>query len=107
MLPAENLRRHLGEGNAGRFLQGVDRGIRLVDLAGGTSLGGRLAELAGGSVLLMVRDQLDAAMALIELDGVARRVVLCPPHLPTEHLAVIIADAEAEAVVSDGDRAQP
>ena len=107
MLPAENLRRHLGEGNAGRFLQGVDRGIRLVDLAGGTSLGGRLAELAGGSVLLMARDQLDAAMALIELDGVARRVVLCPPHLATEHLAVIIADAEAEAVVSDGDRAQP
>jgi acyl-coenzyme A synthetase/AMP-(fatty) acid ligase len=107
MLPAENLRRHLGEGNAGRFLQGVDRGIRLADLAGGTCLGGRLAELAGSSVLLMARDQLDAAMALIELDGVARRVVLCPPHLPTEHLAVIIADAEAEAVVSDGDRAQP
>ena len=107
MLPAENLRRHLGEGNAGRFLQGADRGIRLADLAGGTCLGGRLAELAGSSVLLMARDQLDAAMALIELDGVARRVVLCPPHLPTEHLAIIIADAEAEAVVSDGDRAQP
>ena len=63
MLPAENLRRHLGEGNAGRFLQGVDRGIRLVDLAGGTCLGGRLAELAGSSVLLMARDQLDAAIA--------------------------------------------
>jgi acyl-coenzyme A synthetase/AMP-(fatty) acid ligase len=106
MPPAENLRRRVGKGKAGRFLEGVDRGIRLADLAGGTSLGGRLAELAGRSVLLLARDQLAAAIALIELDGIARRLVLCPPDVPTEHLAAIIAHAEVDAMVSDGDRAE-
>ena len=106
MPPLENLRQRVGEGKAGRFLQGAGRGIRLADLAGRTSLGGRLAELAGRSVLLMARDQLGAAIALIELDGVVGRLVLCPPDLPAEHLAAIIADAEVEAIVSDRDRAE-
>src|SRR5438105_5377896 len=106
MPPVENLRQRLGEGLPGRFLQSIDCGIRLADLAGGTSLGGRLAELAGRSVLLVAHDQLAAATALIELDGVARRLVLCPPDLPAEHLAVVIADAEIDAVVSDRDRAE-
>jgi hypothetical protein len=106
MLPVKNLRQRIGQGQAGRFLQGVDRGIRLADLVGSTSLGGRRAELAGGSVLLMARDQLAAAMALIELDGVARRLVLCPPDVPAQHLAAIVADAEVDAVVSDCDRTE-
>jgi acyl-coenzyme A synthetase/AMP-(fatty) acid ligase len=103
MPPAENLRQCLGEGPPGRFLQSVDRGIRLADLAGGTSLGGRLGALVGRSVLLVAHDQLAAAVALIELDGVARRLVLCPLGLPAEHLAVVIADAEIDAVASDRD----
>jgi acyl-coenzyme A synthetase/AMP-(fatty) acid ligase len=106
MLPAENLRQRLGQGPTGRFLQGADRGIRLADLAGATSLGGRLAELEGCSVLLMARDQLAAAVALIELDGVARRLVLYPPDVPAEYLAAIAADAEVDAAVSDCDRAE-
>jgi hypothetical protein len=105
MRPVENLRQRVGQGKAGRFLQGVDRGIRLADLVGATSFGGSLAELAGCSVLLLAHDQLSAAMALIELDGIARRLVLCPPDVSTEHLDAIIADAEIDAVVSDHDRA--
>src|SRR3984893_17059536 len=105
MPPIEDrsLRQRLGEATADRFLRGIHGGVRLADLAGGTGLGGHLAELAGRSVLVAARDQLAAAVALIELDGVARRLVLCPPGLPAAHLAAVIADAEVDAVVSDRD----
>jgi acyl-coenzyme A synthetase/AMP-(fatty) acid ligase len=86
-----------------RFLHGATGSVALADLPTGTSLGGRLQELAGRSVLLAPRDQVPAALALIELDGVARRVVLCPPDLAAAHLPEIAANAEADAIVSDRD----
>jgi acyl-coenzyme A synthetase/AMP-(fatty) acid ligase len=74
-------------------------------LASGTIFAGRIAELAGRSVLLATADQLTAALALIELDGVARRITLCAPDVGPEHLPAIVADAEVDAIVSD--RAAP
>jgi hypothetical protein len=64
-------------------------------------LGGRCQELSGSSVVIAMTDQLIAAAALIELDGVARRMVLCPPDLPAEYLPSIVRSAEADAIVSD------
>ena len=58
-------------------------------------------ELSGRSVLIATTDQLAAAAALIELDGIARRMVLCPPDLPAEYLPSIVKSAEADAIVSD------
>jgi acyl-coenzyme A synthetase/AMP-(fatty) acid ligase len=57
--------------------------------------------LRGRSVLLSTSDQLAAALALIELDGIARRIVLCPPDLDAKHLPYIIATAEIDAIVTD------
>lgn len=91
--------------SAERFLHGANGSVALADLGGGTSLEGRLEELAGRSVLLAVRDQLPAALALIELDGVARRVVLCPPDTAAGHLPEIAANAEVDAIVSDRNAA--
>jgi acyl-coenzyme A synthetase/AMP-(fatty) acid ligase len=49
-----------------------------------------------------------AALAMIELDGVARRLVLCPPDLAPEHMPGVIRGAEADAVVVDsGTQASP
>jgi len=87
---------------AGR-LEGAAAAVALADFARGSALGGRLAELRGRSVLLAVRDQLTAALALIELDGVARRMVLCTPDLATQHLPGVIRDAEVDASVCDAD----
>jgi acyl-coenzyme A synthetase/AMP-(fatty) acid ligase len=70
-------------------------------LANGSALGDRRAEFAGRSVLIATVDQLAAAVALIELDGVAHRLVLCPPGIAPEHLPAIVADAEVDALVSD------
>src|ERR1700687_414724 len=86
----------------GRWLWGADAAICLATLSDGSSLGGRLGELHGASVLLSIRDQLPAALALIELDGIARRIVLCPPDVPPAHLPAVIATAEVDAVVGDG-----
>jgi acyl-coenzyme A synthetase/AMP-(fatty) acid ligase len=90
---------------AGRHLWGADASVSLADLAWGSSLGGRRDELGGRSILLATKDQLTAALVLIELDGLARRLVLCPADLPPDHLRAIAAIAEADAVVSD--RAEP
>jgi acyl-CoA synthetase (AMP-forming)/AMP-acid ligase II len=63
--------------------------------------------LAGRSVLLASCDQLTTALALIELDGIARRLVLCPPGLPDDQLAEVIATTEADAVVCGADGPPP
>src|SRR5262249_61885027 len=75
----------------------------LADLAHGSSLGGDLAALDGACVLVLTRDQLTAALTLIELDGVARRMILCPADFAREHLPVVIAKAGVDAIVCDED----
>ena len=87
---------------AGR-LHGALETVDLADLAHGSSLGGRLEELRGRSVLLAVKDPLRAALAMLELDGVATRMVLCTADLAPEHLPAVARAAAADACVADAD----
>lgn len=82
-------------------LIGPNATVPLGDLAWVSSLAGRLEDLRGRSVLIATRDQLTAALALIELDGIARRMVLCPPDLRRELLSYVVVTARVDAVVSD------
>jgi acyl-coenzyme A synthetase/AMP-(fatty) acid ligase len=82
----------------------VGRSVRLDLLERGSCLGGHLEALRGRSVVLAARDQLTAALCLIELDGVARRMVLCPPDLPAEHLPHVARGAQADAWIGDAAR---
>src|SRR5204862_96271 len=84
-----------------RALWGVEASVSLGDLVDGSALEGRLEELRDRSVLVATGDQLTAALALIELDGVASRLVLCPPDLPAEHLPYVVATAAVDAQVTD------
>ena len=84
-----------------RALWGAEASVSLGDLVDGSGLGGRLEELRDRSVLVATRDQLTAALALIELDGVASRLVLCPPDLPAEHVPYVVATAAVDAQVID------
>jgi acyl-CoA synthetase (AMP-forming)/AMP-acid ligase II len=52
-------------------------------------------------VLVATRDQLVTALALIELDAIARRLVILPPDAEAEHLGAVIATAGIDAVVID------
>ncbi len=53
--------------------------------------------------MLATRGQLPSALALIELDGIARRVVLCTPDLTAEQFASAAATSEADAIVLDAE----
>lgn len=86
---------------SGQSFQDAEASISCVDLLSGSFLYGRGDELQGRSVLLATKSQLTTASALIELDGVARRIVLCPPDLPLEHLPYVIETAEVDGIVSD------
>ena len=85
----------------GRLLAGAEASIALSDFVNGSALYSRGHELRGRSVLLTTREQVTTASALIELDGVARRIVICTPDLPFEHIPYVIDAAEVDAIVSD------
>ena len=84
-------------------LHAREASLALADLAHASCLGGRLESLRGRSVLLAMREQLSTAIALLELDGVARRVVLCTPDLSLDALAEVAAAAAIDAELTDLD----
>ena len=81
--------------------------VELGSLAGASVLGGRLEALRGRSVVIATEEALTAVLALIELDGVARRMVLCPPGVAPEHFPQVVRDAQADAWVTDAAAAGP
>ncbi|HLK71122.1 MAG TPA: hypothetical protein VKT19_04160, partial [Steroidobacteraceae bacterium] len=86
-------------------LYGAHATVELAGLARGSSFGGRLEELRGRSVLLAVTDPLRAALAMLELDGVAARMVLCPADLAPEHLPAVARAAAADGCVAEAEGA--
>src|SRR6478672_2262294 len=84
-----------------RWLCDAAARVCLGDLQSGTSLGGRAGSLAGRSVLVAARSQRAAALALIELDGVASRLIVCTPDLPPEHIRGVVEKGGVNAIVSD------
>jgi acyl-coenzyme A synthetase/AMP-(fatty) acid ligase len=94
------------EATTGRHIWARDASITLDDLARGSSLGNRASELHGRSVLVATSDQLTSALALIELDGIARRLVLLPPDVRSDHLPALIADSGVDAVVTSANTLQ-
>jgi acyl-coenzyme A synthetase/AMP-(fatty) acid ligase len=103
MSPRENfaLRDYLDPNLKDRTLSDARHSVSLTDITGQTCLKGGLAELSGRSVLLAVTGQFLAGLAMIEIDGVARRMLLCPPDLNADHLLAIVEDADIDAVVTD------
>jgi acyl-coenzyme A synthetase/AMP-(fatty) acid ligase len=90
-----------GESVAGAF-HAPSGTADLQSLQAGTTIAG-LEELRGRNVMLATRTQLASALALIELDGIARRVVLCTPDLNPDQFASAAATAEADAIVLDAE----
>ncbi len=84
----------------GRLSDPINR-IVLGNLRGGSSLGIAVEALRGCSVLILTTEQLPAVLAAIELDGIARRILLCPPGLDPAHLPGVVTEAQVDVVVSD------
>jgi len=75
------LRDHLSPELKGRTISDAHHEVSLTDILHQSSLIGGVRRLSGRSVLLAMSGQLLSALAMIELDGVARRMLLCPPDL--------------------------
>ncbi len=84
-------------------LWGANASVRLDALAGGSSLEGGLDPFVDRTVLIATRDQLTAALALIELDGIARRLIVCTPDLAAQYLPYLIAAGGVDALVFDDE----
>src|SRR3984957_17855392 len=86
-----------------RHLWAREATVELGALTNGSSLVGGRASLYDRSVLFATRNQLTAALTLIELDGIARRLILLPPDVPSAQMAAVIAATEIDAAVVDSD----
>ena len=85
-----------------RFIaDGADR-LLLADLATARSPDPTPDLFRDRSVLISCRRQLPAVTTLLALDGVAWRILLCPPDLAPAHLPTVIAEAAVDLIVSDG-----
>lgn len=83
-------------------LIGAKHRTSLGDLLQGSAIAADKESLRGRSVLIASADPFLTGLALIELDGLARRMILYPPDLALEHVPYVMRCAEVDAVVSDG-----
>ena len=81
--------------------------VLLSDLLHKSSLSVPLEQLSNRTVLIATKGQFATALALIELDGIARRIVLYPGDLPRAHIPSVVASANIDAIVLDSDAPEP
>jgi acyl-coenzyme A synthetase/AMP-(fatty) acid ligase len=91
----------------GGALIGPGRAVDLASLANASCLAGRLDALRGRAVVVAIRDHLTAATALLELDGIARRMVLCTPDLAPEHVPHVVRSSQADTWLGDAATGTP
>lgn len=84
-----------------RFLADAEMRLALDETRTTGWLEGGAAALRGRSVLIRTRRQVVAVLAMLELDGVARRILLCPPDVSDAQLPAILAGGEVDAAVTD------
>jgi acyl-CoA synthetase (AMP-forming)/AMP-acid ligase II len=94
-------------GALGRYIADEGVQVALAELDRRSSLNVPLTDLRNRSVLVRTGRQITAALSLLELDGVARRIVLCPPDFSDAHIPFVTDMAEIDAEVGDppGDAA--
>jgi acyl-coenzyme A synthetase/AMP-(fatty) acid ligase len=95
------LRGYLNPELNGRIISDSRHILSLTDILNQSCVAGRASELSGRSVLLATSNQLISALAMIELDGIAARMLLCPPDLNPDHEAALIEDADIDVIVTD------
>jgi acyl-CoA synthetase (AMP-forming)/AMP-acid ligase II len=95
------LRDYLSPELKGRAVSDARHSVSLTDILSHTCLDACRSKLSGRSVLLSMSGQLLSGLAMIEIDGLARRMLLCPPDLNPDHLTALTGNAEIDAVVTD------
>src|SRR5262249_11726860 len=88
---------------SGRFIWTGSAALELSDLVGSASIE-KVEALRNRSVLVVAQEMVSAARALVELDGVAQRLILCPPDVKDGHLALLAEQGCFDAAVVDHER---
>jgi acyl-coenzyme A synthetase/AMP-(fatty) acid ligase len=85
-----------------RWIADEHNSVAINDFNGGSCFASSIVDRTRErSVLIATTGQLATVLALIGLDGVARRVLLCTPDL-APHLPAIVAEAHVDQIVTDG-----
>ena len=95
------LRDYLGPDLRGRAISDSRHELTLSESSQNSCVAGGVSQLSGRSVLLATSGQLLSALAMIEIDGVARRMLLCPPDVNPDYFESLINEAEIDAIVTD------
>jgi acyl-CoA synthetase (AMP-forming)/AMP-acid ligase II len=95
------LRDHLSPDSRGRTISDAHCELSLTVSRQTTCVASGVQQLAGRSVLLAVSGQLLSALAMIEIDGVARRMLLCPPDINPNLIENLVNEAEIDAILTD------
>jgi acyl-coenzyme A synthetase/AMP-(fatty) acid ligase len=95
------LRDYLSPDLKGRTISDAYHEVSLSQSFQTTCIAAGPPQLSGRSVLVATSAQLSSALAMIEIDGVARRMLLCPPDVKADHVANIIDEAEIDVIVTD------
>ena len=102
--PGFSLAEHIlrpGQAAGHGLLIGASESVPIAQAAACRASARKAAGFAGASVAIAIADQLRAALAMIALDGTARRMVLMPAGEAPEHRAAILKAADAEHVIED------
>jgi acyl-coenzyme A synthetase/AMP-(fatty) acid ligase len=95
------LRDCLSPRSKGRIISDRHHQVSLTDILQTTCLEGGVGELSGHSVLIATSEQLLSGLAMIELDGVAERMLLCPPDVNPDHIETLVNEAGIDAIATD------
>lgn len=88
-------------GLEGRTIADAQGQVALRDVDGHGVFAAYHDRLRGGTVLVRTRTQRATALALLELDGLAARIVLCTPDLSAGQIATAADLAGATAIATD------
>jgi len=91
----------VGKGElADRFISDGDILVKFEQLHLGSCFAD-LKKFRGLSVLILTARQYTAAVALLELDGVARRIVLAPTGLEPSYIGQVLVDGSVDVILTD------
>lgn len=96
-----SLRDYLGPDSGDRTVSDAHHELPLSGNSQPTCVVGDAQRLFGRSVLLAMSSQLLSALAMIEVDGLARRMLLFPPDLNPAYTEILINEAEIDAILTD------
>ena len=88
---------------AARFIADSEFYLPLSALNAADRLHKGAGEYAGRNVMLRTHGQLATVLAILALDGVARRILLCPADVSETHIPRLMHDGDAELTITDAD----